>query len=75
MKLLDRQGVFVFDRLRKEFECNMLNIFIAYFQHIGGIFMMEVIVGIIGAFLLYELIKTQNELVELNETVRELKEE
>jgi hypothetical protein len=35
---------------------------------------MEILLVLVGFFILYELIKTKNEVAELNEVVKELKD-
>ncbi|WP_158598343.1 hypothetical protein [Falsibacillus albus] len=37
--------------------------------------MFNIVIAIVGIFILYELIKTKNEVIDLNDTVKDLKEE
>ena len=37
--------------------------------------MFNIVLAIVGIFILYELIKTKNEVIDLNDSIRDLKDE
>ncbi|WP_433746896.1 hypothetical protein [Falsibacillus pallidus] len=37
--------------------------------------MFNILLAIVGVFILYELIKTKNEVIDLNDSIKDLKDE